>query len=107
MNISDLRNNSRRAAATRRATDRRTIAYPFGSSEWQENIQKNYLAWPKTDRRQADRRRTERREAERRLQQLSEQSRSEQKYSHILLTREERKLIEDLYLYDLDETGRQ
>jgi hypothetical protein len=87
---------------TRRTADRRNIPYPFGSPEWVENIKQHYLAWPKSNRRDACRRSNERREPDRRQQQLSEQRRSEQKYSPILLTQEERKLIEDLYLSDLD-----
>ncbi|MFI3154738.1 MAG: hypothetical protein QX199_01140 [Methylococcaceae bacterium] len=101
MNLYDLRNNSRRSTMTRRVADRRKIPYPFGSQEWIENIKKHYLAWPKYNRRNIDRRDNERRALERREQQLSEQRRSEKKFSMILLTEEERKLIEDLYLNDL------
>lgn len=102
MNLYDLRRDSRRSVATRRVADRRKIPYPFGSKEWIENIKEHYLAWPKFNRRKTDRRGNERRTPERREQQLSEQSRSEKKFSTILLTEEERKLIEDLYLSDLD-----
>ncbi len=102
MNLYNLRNNLRRSTATRRIADRRKIPYPFGSQEWVENIKKHYLAWPKSNRRTVNRRNNERRELDRREQQLSEQRRSEKKFSMILLTEEERKLIEDLYLSDLD-----
>lgn len=102
MNLYDLRRQPRRATATRRLADRRQISYPFGSAEWIENIKKYYLAWPKANRRDHSRRADERRVQERRLHQLSEQCRSEKKFSRILLTAEERKLIEDLYLSDLD-----
>jgi hypothetical protein len=102
MNLYDFRRNPRRSSMTRRTTDRRSVPYPFGSPEWIENIKKNYLAWPKYNRRDVCRRHNERREPDRRQQQLSEQHRSEQKFSMILLTQEERKLIEDLYLSDLD-----
>lgn len=87
---------------TRRVADRRKIPYPFGSPEWVENIKKHYLAWPKVNRRDVNRRTNERRAVDRRLQQLSEQRRSEKKYSMILLTQEERKLLEDLYMSDQD-----
>jgi hypothetical protein len=87
---------------TRRADDRRKIPYPFGSREWVENIKNHYLAWPKSNRRDQSRRSDERRALERREQQLSEQRRSEIKYSAILLTQEERKLIEDLYQHDMN-----
>ncbi|PPK76289.1 hypothetical protein B0F87_104382 [Methylobacter tundripaludum] len=98
MNLYDFRHNPRRASMTRRKTDRRKIPYPFGSPEWVENIKNHYLAWPKSNRRDMSRRSDERRASERRQQLLSEQRRSEKKYSPILLTQEERKLIEDLYL---------
>ncbi|HEY8098550.1 MAG TPA: hypothetical protein VIE65_20995, partial [Methylobacter sp.] len=90
----DFRRNPRRSVMTRRITDRREISYPFGSPEWVENIKKHYLAWPKFNRRNVSRRSDDRRALERRDQLLSEQRRSEKKYSPILLTQEERKLIE-------------
>lgn len=102
MNLYDFRHNPRRSSMNRRMTDRRETPYPFGSPEWIENAKKNYAALPKSSRREAYRRSNERRAPDRRQQQLSEQRRSEQKYSPILLTQEERKLIEDLYLSDLD-----
>lgn len=102
MYLFDFRRNPRRASLIRRTADRRKITYPFGSQEWVENIKEYYLAWPKSNRREQSRRCNERRALERREQQLSEQHRSEIKYSPILLTQEERKLIEELYLHDLD-----
>ncbi|MGZ8097226.1 MAG: hypothetical protein ACXWTH_07265 [Methylosarcina sp.] len=104
MNIINLRKNLRRLSKTRRIADRRVIPYEFGTPEWEENIKKNYLAWPKTDRRKQDRRVAERRVPDRRQNQLQtiERSRLERKYARILLTPEERKLIEDMYLRDLD-----
>jgi len=102
MNLYDFRHKSRRSSMTRRMTDRREIPYPFGSPEWVENIKNHYLAWPKSNRRNLSRRNDERRATERRQQLLSEQRRSEMKYSPILLTQEERKLIENLYLSDPD-----
>lgn len=100
MNLYDLRHKSRRSSMTRRMADRRKIPYPFESPEWVENIKNYYLAWPKANRRDISRRNDERRAIERRQLSLSEQQHSEQKYSPILLTQEERKLIEDLYLND-------
>ncbi len=102
MNLYDFRRTPRRLAMTRRASDRREVIYPFGSPEWVENIKQYYLAWPKSNRRDTSRRSEERRAIERRERLLSEQRRSEIKYSAILLTHEERKLIEDLYLGDPD-----
>jgi hypothetical protein len=101
MDIYDLRRNPRRVSMTRRMTDRREISYQFGSQEWVNNIKKHYLAWPKLNRRDMDRRGDDRRVMDRRLQQFSEQRLSEKKFSTILLSQEERKLIEDLYLSDL------
>ena len=98
----DFRRNPRRSSMTRRMTDRRKVPYPFGSAEWVENIKNYYLAWPKSNRRDRSRRHDERRVPDRRQHQLSEQRRSEIKYSPILLTEEERKLIEGLYLSELD-----
>lgn len=104
MNIINLRKNLRRSSKTRRISDRRVAPYEFGTPEWEEYIKKNYMAWPKTDRRQRERRVNERRVPDRRHNhaQPSERSQFERKYSRILLTPEERKLIEDLYLRDLD-----
>jgi hypothetical protein len=100
MNIINLRKNLRRSKASRRLADRRTIPYAFGTPEWIEHIQINYLAWPKSDRRVSERRINNRRSPDRRTHQATEQTRSGKKYSRILLTSEERKLIEDLYLND-------
>ncbi len=102
MILYDFRRNLRRSVMTRRITDRREITYAFGSPEWVDNIKKHYLAWPKSNRRNVNRRSDDRRALERREQLLSEQRRSEKKYSPILLTEEEKKLIEELYLSDLD-----
>lgn len=103
MNLYDLRRNPRRTSITRRLTDRRKIPYLFGTHEWVENIKKHYLAWPKSNRRDINRRSNERRAMDRRQLLLSEQSLSAKKISMVLLTQEERKLIDDLYLSDLDD----
>ena len=102
MNLYDLRSNSRRICMARRRADRRTTPYSFGSPEWVENVKNNYIAWPKSNRRGSIRRRDERRAPERRHQQLSDQQRSEQKYSRVLLTQEERRLIEDVFMSDFE-----
>ncbi len=100
MTLYDFRRYPRRSIMSRRVADRRKILYSFGTPEWVANIETYYLVWPKSDRRDLNRRTDERREPDRRQQQLSELHRSEQKYSSILLSQEERKLIEDLY-FDL------
>ena len=102
MQRNDLRQNSRRLLKNRRMNDRRVIPYPFGTSEWIENIKINYHAWPRHERRHAGRRSEERREDDRRQRQLSEQLQSLKKYSSLLLTREELQMIEALYKCDVD-----
>jgi hypothetical protein len=105
MNIIELRKSLRRSSVTQRITDRRKVRYEFGSQEWMEYIKSNRLDHPKFNRREAERR-AERRSDKRRLpdrrQQFSESGRSEKKYARIFLTPAERKLLEDLYLSDLD-----
>lgn len=100
MNMFYFRHPSRRSLITRRITDRREIPYPFGSQEWLENVKKHYLVWPQSNRREAGTSTNDRRAAERRRRPFSEQRHSEEKCSMPLLTQEERKLIEDLYLND-------
>lgn len=102
MNLYDFRRSLRRTTMVRRRNDRRIAPYSFGSSEWIENVKKNYVVWPKWNRRGTSRRSNERRSSDRRYQQLSDQSRSEQKYSTILLTEEEKQLIEDIFKSDFD-----
>ncbi len=102
MNIIDLRKSLRRSSVTQRITDLRKITYAFGSPEWLEYVEKNHVDFPKFNRRIADRRNDKRRIPDRRQQQNSESSRSEKKNARIFLTRAERKLIEDMYLNDLE-----
>lgn len=102
MNIIDLRKSLRRSSLTQRVSDRRKIPYVFGSPEWLEYLKKNNLESPKFNRRKAERRNDKRRIPDRRQQFNNESIRSEKKYARIFLTRAERKLIEDLYLNDLD-----
>lgn len=104
MNIINLRKNLRRLSKSRRIADRRVVPYEFGTPEWEEFMKKNYIAWPKADRRTQNRRTAERRVPDRRQNQMqaSERARFERKYSRILLTPAERKLIQDMYLRDLD-----
>jgi hypothetical protein len=67
-----------------------------------EHLKKNNLDCPESDRRKAERRNDKRRLPDRRQQQPTEPIRSEKKYARIFLTPAERKLIEDLYLNDLE-----
>lgn len=100
MNIINLRKELRRKNESRRMGDRRLVSYEFGSAEWLEHVQKSYAAYPRAERRAVGRRANERRTPDRR-QYLEEQRRAERNQAEILLTREELKLIEDLYLSDI------
>jgi hypothetical protein len=102
MNIIDLRKSLRRSSITQRTDDRRKVPYEFGSPEWLEFIKNNNLDCPEFNRRKGDRRNDKRRLPDRRQQQLAEPAHSEKKYARIFLTPAERKLIEDLYLNDLE-----
>jgi len=101
MNIIDLRKNLRRSSITQRIADRRKVPYEFGSPEWLEYMKKNHLTRPEVNRRKADRRNDKRRLPDRR-QHVAESAHSEKKYARIFLTPAERKLLEDLYLNELD-----
>jgi hypothetical protein len=101
MKIIDTRRSERRSTEDRRKTDRRTCPHEFGSPEWIENIKKNYLAWPKTDRRKGERRSNEdRRVEDRRQQELPDRSQYEKEHPWLALAPEERELIKTLYLDD-------
>jgi hypothetical protein len=102
MNIIDLRKSLRRSSITQRIADRRKVPYEFGSPEWLEYIKNNHVNCPNYNRRKADRRTDNRRLPDRRQQYKAEPVRSEKKYARIFLTPAERKLIEDLYLNDLE-----
>lgn len=102
MNIIDLRKNLRRSSLTQRIADRRQVPYEFGSSKWLEYIKNNHVDRPILDRRKANRRTDKRQLPDRRQQYIAEPIRSEKKYARIFLTPAERKLIDDLYLNDLE-----
>jgi len=102
MNIIDLRTSLRRSSTTQRIADRRKVPYEFGSPEWLEYIKNNHVDCPKFNRRKAERRIDKRQLPDRRQQHDAEPIYSEKKYARIFLTPAERKLIEDLYLNDLE-----
>ena len=102
MNIIDLRKGLRRSSITQRKEDRRKVPYEFGSPEWLDYVKNNHVDCPKFNRRQADRRTDKRQLSDRRQQHNAEPIRSEKRYARIFLTPAERKLIEDLYLNDLE-----
>lgn len=109
MNIINLRKNLRRISKTRRIADRRVCPHLFGTTEWERHIKDNYLAWPREDRRKDERRSRERRLPDRRKNQFQPHERNnfEKKYTRFFLTPEERVLLEDLYLSELEAKERE
>ena len=90
-----------RDSSERRVNDRRQVDYEFGSPEWIEHVKKNYVAWPKVDRRQATRRTAERRQDGSQSQHLSNSSNPlEIDYSSDLLTQDERIFFDNLFKKD-------
>ncbi len=57
---------SKRRACERRLDERRLVHFLFGSAKWRQNIEQQYLMWPRIDRRALDRRYEERRHLPRR-----------------------------------------
>ena len=101
MNIVNLRTSERRSDITQRADDRRKVPYEFGSPDWLEFMKKNNLDCPTFNRRKSERRNDKRCLPDRREQYVAEPIHAEKKYERIFLTPAEKKLIEDLYLNDL------
>ena len=93
-------NNSRqdtRRKFERRSKERRINPFEFGSDEWREMIQKEYLLWPKQDRRIAERRSATRRQGNRRVKNNGAVRMPRQINNlHDLLTNEERDMLNDL-----------
>jgi hypothetical protein len=97
-------NNSRqktRRKSERRLKERRINNFEFSSPEWCEMIQKEYLLWPKEDRRKADRRSSARRVKSRRVEKNGK-ARASRKPSNLvdLLTKEEKNMINELMQSD-------
>lgn len=65
MGARDFRQGVRRECE-RRLDERRLVHFLFGSVEWRQNIQRQYVMWPRIDRRALDRRALERRNIARR-----------------------------------------
>ncbi len=93
-------NNSRqetRRKCERRSKERRINPFEFGTDEWREMIQQEYLLWPKQDRRIAERRSTARRQGNRRTKNNGAMRMPRRPNSlHDLLTDEEREMLNDL-----------
>ena len=100
MNIIDLRKKCRRTTE-RRVEDRRVNPYEFGSAEWIANMKKDYVAWPKIDRRKKTRRHEERRGYQRRHMVLRNQDFSKKRSMVSILSKEEKELFIDIFKDDL------
>jgi len=90
-----------RREAERRLKERRANLFRFGSLEWRELIQREYLLWPKRDRRLLDRRSLGRRKIPRRIKhgvRTNSPARSQNLSS--LLTNEERDMLNELIRSD-------
>ncbi len=91
----DSRKKNRRRAE-RRSQERRVINHPFGSPEWISAIQKDYLLWPKEDRRGTDRRNNSRRQGKRRTRNTSIPDSTYVNQMYSLLTAEEKQMLNEL-----------
>lgn len=80
----------------KRVSGRRKNPYPYGSAEWRAYLQENAAEYSGNDRRTVIRR------MEDQSQEVVEPIASKNAYRRILLEPAERKLIEDLYLIDLE-----
>jgi hypothetical protein len=97
MNIIDLRKKLLQSSTERRVSGRRKISYLFGSPEWLEYMKNNKLEYPTEERRQLIRRHEDQEQPTE-----SETIDSETPRERIFLTAGERKLLQDIYLSDLD-----
>ncbi len=86
-------------STTQHKVDRRKVSYEFESPEWLEYIKDNKMDRPKFNRRKAERRTHK---FDRRQQHEAEPIGSGKKYKRVWLTPAEKKLIEDLYLNNLE-----
>lgn len=91
--------NAQNKKSERRIHDRRQVTYEFGSPEWIEHVKKNYIAWPKTDRRIAVRRDDENPYDSREENQSRS---SEDDFSGDLLSTEEKLYFNKLFMDDAD-----
>ncbi len=90
-----------RREAERRSIERRENIFEFGSLEWQQVVQQEYLLWPKQDRRQLERRSLGRRAMARRVKNNGHnKSFIKPKKLEALLTNEERQMLNELIRSD-------
>jgi len=96
MNIIYLKNKCSETPTARQLKDRRRNPFPYGSKEWRDFIDDNGLAVSHIDRRVKDRRSNEI------PPQETGGNGPEKPYVRILLTPAERKLLEDVFLSELE-----
>ena len=95
--IPEARRSERRQMERRRRE--RRVNLEFGSPEWIEYVQSNYLMWPKYDRRQKDRRSQPRRNLECRRRRQTARIRLAQQQNQTrqhLLSDEEKKALSEI-----------
>ncbi len=93
-----VENNSRqqtRRKAERRLKERRINSFEFGSDEWREMIQQQYLLWPKEDRRKLERRSLARRQGSRRVKNNGKRLPRRANNLADLLTNEEKEMLNE------------
>jgi len=97
----DFRQKKRRESE-RRLKNRRINPYPFGSTEWINLIQQEYLLWPRQDRRSDERRAQPRRQGCRRNTNIGRARPSgHRKTMQGLLTNEEKQMLNELSQSDI------
>ena len=99
MDATDVRQGKRRACE-RRLDERRLEHFLFGSSQWRQNIEQQYLMWPRTDRRSLDRRMLERRYIARRQSAglfKNSPRRAQQSNQRNVLSKDEKAMLADLF----------
>ena len=99
MDTRDIRQGIRRECE-RRMDERRLVGIVFGSSEWRQNIERQYLMWPREDRRALDRRSVERRNLARRQSgetHTKSQPRVNKNKARDILNTDEKEMLADLF----------
>ena len=99
INANELRQGSRREDE-RRLDERRYKSFVFGSIEWRQHIEKNYLLWPREDRRAIDRRSLERRNVARRqtlMKRKNSQAVVAKSSSRDILSQDEKTMLAGLF----------
>ncbi|NOS88684.1 MAG: hypothetical protein HOP34_09145 [Methylococcaceae bacterium] len=102
MNIIDLRKNLQSSPVSQNLSDRRRVPYEYGSAEWLAYVIDNPVDCPPFNRRKEERRASVRQLAEGGCAPTAEAQAKGKSYLRIFLSPAEKKLIEDVYLMDLE-----